>query len=200
MFSSIDIHSGSQQINPAATTAIQNYYGRQRSNERLMRLFMRLKKEAEEDKQIDILRDEIERYQTQLPGTKGLEEKLTDGGFCRSDIEEALLDKQYFFKKATKYQYYESAQLINSFLYAKVKNLFNIHIKPMIERSAPLAAIQATVYERVIRPVMQEIEAEGADDTCLCYTEDDIFGILYYLTGNCHINWTNYDELMNDYF
>ena len=198
MFSSIDIHSGSQQINPAATTAIQNYYGRQRSNERLMRLFMRLKKEAEENRQIDILRDEIERYQTQLPGTKGLEEKLTDGGFSRTDIEEALLDKQYFFKKATKYQYYKSAQLINSFLYAKVKNLFNIHIKPMIERSAPLAAIQAAVYEQVIRPVMQEIEAEGADDTCLCYTEDDIFGILYYLTGNCHINWVNYDELMND--
>ena len=193
MSSSIDIHSGSQQINPAATTAIQNYYGRQRSNERLMRLFMRLKKEAEENRQIDILRDEIERYQTQLPGTKGLEEKLTDGGFSRTDIEEALLDKQYFFKKATKYQYYESAQLINSFLYAKVKNLFNIHIKPMIERSAPLAAIQATVYEQVIQPVMQEIEAEGADDTCLCYTEDDIFGILYYLTGNCHINWKVYD-------
>lgn len=193
MFSTIDIHSGSQQINPAATTAVQNYYGRQRSNERLMRLFMRLKKEAEENKQIDILRDEIERYQTQLPGTKGLEEKLTDGGFSRSDIEEALLDKQYFFKKATKYQYYESAQLINSFLYAKVKNLFNIHIKPMIECSSPLAAIQAAVYEQVIQPVMQEIEAEGADDTCLCYTEDDIFGILYYLTGNCHINWVNYD-------
>lgn len=194
MFSSIDIHSGSQQINPAATTAIQNYYGRQRSNERLMRLFMRLKKEAEEDRQINILRAEIERYQTQLPGTKGLEEKLTDGGFSLTDIEEALLDKQYFFKKATKYQYYESAQLINSFLYAKVKNLFNIHIKPMIERSAPLAAMQVTVYEKVIRPVMQEIEAEGADDTCLCYTEDDIFGILYYLTGNCHINWVIYDD------
>ena len=193
MDSNNNIHGGNNQLLPNATHAIQNFIGRQRSNERLMRLFMRLKKEAEENRQIDILRDEIERYQTQLPGTKGLEEKLTDGGFSRSDIEEALLDKQYFFKKATKYQYYESAQLINSFLYAKVKNLFNIHIKPMIESDSFLDPIQTAVYDRIIQPIMQEIESEGADDTCLCYTEDDIFGILYYLTGNCHINWKVYD-------
>ena len=42
-------------------------------------------------------------------------------------------------------------------------------------------------------PILEEINEQGSADTCLCYTEDDIFGILYYLTGNCHINWTVYD-------
>lgn len=40
---------------------------------------------------------------------------------------------------------------------------------------------------------MNELNENGAADACLCYNEDDIYGMLYYLTGNCHINWTDYD-------
>ena len=43
-------------------------------------------------------------------------------------------------------------------------------------------------YEQII----DEINANGSCDRQLCYTEADIYGMLYYLTGNCHINWKEY--------
>lgn len=62
-----------------------------------------------------------------------------------------------------------------------------------IEQATPLTDIKRAVYEQVILPIMNELNENGAADACLCYNEDDIYGMLYYLTGNCHINWTDYD-------
>jgi hypothetical protein len=56
-----------------------------------------------------------------------------------------------------------------------------------------MADIKQAVSEQVIIPVMKELNENGEDDIYLCYTTDDILGMLYYLTGNCHINWANYD-------
>ena len=48
------------------------------------------------------------------------------------------------------------------------------------------------VYEKVVLPIIDEINANGSCDRQLCYNEDDIYGMLYYLTGKCHINWKDY--------
>lgn len=119
--------------------------------------------------------------------------KLKDGGFSEKAIEKARRLKQYFAKKATKFQYYESAQRIDSYLFAKVCSSFDTYVMPLIEQATPLTDIKRAVYEQVILPIMNELNENGAADACLCYNEDDIYGMLYYLTGNCHINWTDYD-------
>lgn len=162
---------------------------------RLSSWFRQLQNEFRCSKTLQDKHDDISGFHTVLPDTIGLERKLQDGRFSASDIEKAKRSKQYYAKKATKFQYYESAQHIDDYLFAKVASKFDTYIMPLIRNTRPLDDIKTAVYEQVVSPIMHEIEANGANDTCLCYTEDNIFGMLYYLTGNCHINWKDYNDV-----
>ena len=137
--------------------------------------------------------DDIMRYRTKLRHTIGLEQKLLDGGFPKKAIDKARRQKQSYAKKATKYQYYEMANKIDNYIFAIVSDHFDREVLPLIEDEKPLREINQAVYDKVILPVMEELNTVGDSDTCLCYTLDDVFGMLYYLTGNCHINWAIYD-------
>ena len=162
-------------------------------NNRLVTWLRKLQDEVDNDIKIQEKMDSIRRYHTKLPHTLGLKRKLQDGGFAKTAIDKACRLKQGYAKKATKYQYYEMANRIDDYLFAIVSNHFDIYVLPLIEAQKPQNEINQAVYEKVIIPVVEELNVNGADDTCLCYTIDDIFGMLYYLTGNCHINWTIYD-------
>ena len=168
---------------------VNNYYTQ--SESRLGRWFRRLNDEINNDIRLQKKLDDIKRYRTKLPHTIGLEAKLKDGGFSQSAIDKARRLKMYFAKKSTRFQYYESAQLIDSYLFAKLCHSFDTYILPNIE-SQPLCDIRQMVYEKVVLPIIDEINANGSYDRQLCYNEDDIYGMLYYLTGKCHINWKDY--------
>lgn len=183
---------GSYTHHASYTNNISNYHGE--TENRLTSWFRKLKAEYDNNIVLQKKLDDIKRYRTKLPHTIGLEQKLKDGGFMPSHIDRARRLKLYYAKKSTKFQYYESAQRIDSYLFAKVCSSFDSCIMPMIEDGKPLADIRRAIYTQVVQPIMEDINAYGADDECLCYNEDDIFGMIYYLTGNCHINWKNYDE------
>lgn len=168
---------------------VNNYYTK--SESRLGGLFRRLNEEINNDIRLQKKLDDIKRYRTKLRHTIGLEAKLRDGGFSQSAIIKARRLKMYFAKKSMRFQYYESAQRIDSFLFAKLCNRFDTYILPNIE-SLPLCEINQMVYEKVVQPIMYDINANGSCDRHLCYNEDDIYGMLYLLTGNCHINWKDY--------
>lgn len=178
--------------NPNATES-KTYIHYENPVTRLASWFRKLKDEFEHDVKLQKKLDDIRRYRTKLPHTIGVERKLRDGGFSKQQIEKARRLKLYYAKKATRFQYYESAQRIDSYLFAIVSNRFDRYVMPLIEDGRPLRSINQAVYEQVVLHVMAELNTQGADDTCLCYNEDDILGMVYYLTGNCHINWTNYD-------
>lgn len=161
------------------------------SESRLEGWFRRLDEEFNNDIRLQKILDDINRYRTKLPHTIGLEAKLKDGGFKESAIVKARRLKMYYAKKSTRFQYYESAQRIDSYLFAKLCNRFDTYILPNIE-SLPLSDIRQMVYEKVVLPIIDEINANGSCDRQLCYNENDIFGMLYYLTGKCHINWKDY--------
>ena len=161
------------------------------SESRLGGWFRRLNEEINNDIRLQKKLDDIKCYRTKMRHTIGLEAKLKDGGFSQSAIEKARRLKMYFAKKSMRFQYYESAQRIDIYLFAKICHRFDTYILPNIE-SQPLSEINQMVYEMVVRPIVDEINANGSCDRHLCYTEDDIFGMLYYLTGNCHINWKEY--------
>lgn len=168
---------------------VNNYYTQ--SESRLGGWFRRLNDEINNDIRLQKKLDDIKRYRTKLPHTIGLEAKLKDGGFSQLAIDKARRLKMYFAKKSTRFQYYESAQLIDSYLFAKLCHRFDTYILPNIE-SHPLCDIRQMVYEKVVLPIIDEINANGSYDRQLCYNEDDIYGMLYYLTGKCHINWKDY--------
>ena len=179
--------------NPAAKDVYHYHLAPDPAESRLSAWFRKLAEEFRNDEKLRRKLDDIKRYKTVLDKTRGLDRKLEDGGFAPDSIATARRKKQYYVKKATKYQYYESAQRIDSYLYAKVCNRFDSYVFPLIRAQHPLDEVRTAVYEQVVIPILEEINEQGSADTCLCYTEDDIFGILYYLTGNCHINWTVYD-------
>lgn len=160
---------------------------------RLASWFARLQEDFKNDVRLQKKMNDIMRYRTKLPHTIGLEQKLLDGGFAKKAIDKARRQKQSYAKKATKYQYYEMANKIDNYLFAIVSDHFDREVLPLIEDEKPLREINQAVYDKVVLPVMEELNTVGDSDTCLCYTLDDVFGMLYYLTGNCHINWAIYD-------
>lgn len=178
--------------NPAAKKVIVNQTSIAPQS-RLASWFARLREDFKNDVRLQKKMDDIMRYRTKLRHTIGLEQKLLDGGFPKNAIDKARRQKQSYAKKATKYQYYEMANKIDNYLFAIVSDHFDREVLPLIEDEKPLREINQAVYDKVIVPVMEELNTVGDSDTCLCYTLDDVFGMLYYLTGNCHINWAIYD-------
>lgn len=178
--------------NPNATEVhIHQQVGGQ--NSRMASWFRKLKEEIDHDDKLQKKMADIMRYRTKLPHTLGLKRKLQDGGYNKTAIDKACRLKQGYVKKATKYQYYEMANRIDDYLFAILSNRFDDYVYPLIVNQRPLADIKQAVSEQVIIPVMKELNENGEDDIYLCYTTDDILGMLYNLTGNCHINWANYD-------
>lgn len=180
-------------FNPNAKEVHVNQYLQQQSPDyRLISCFRELQEEVRNDDRLQKKLDDIKRYRTRLPHTIGLKAKLQDGGFSKDAIDKACRQKQYYAKKSTKYQYYEGAQKIDSYLFAIVSSRFDTYVMPLIVKLSPLDVIKKVVYEQVIMPVVDKLAFNGEKDTELRYNIDDIFGMLYYLTGNCHINWKEY--------
>lgn len=176
--------------NPNAQTVIHNSVRLSRLESR----FEKLNKEILGNTTQEII-EELLNYKTKLDGTKDLEEKLTDGHFKKSKINDAKRQKEMYAKKATKYECYPSAQEINVNIFARIKNDFDTYVFPMIEHQEPLDEVMKAVREKVVEPIMKILEENGAHDDYLKYNTDHIYGMVYYLTGMCHLNWTDYDNV-----
>ena len=182
-------------VNPNATSVndTYNFYGTALPT-RMDAYFQSLLKEIENGITEDVF-DALDYYKTKLDGTKDLEEKLTDGGFRPSRIAEAIRLKEMFAKIAMRYDCYPSAQKIIHSLFARIKHEFDDNIFPLIERQEPLNIVMEQIRERIVIPIRDMLEANGAHDTVLGFNEDHIYGMIYYLTGMCHLNWKDYDNV-----
>lgn len=187
------------QINPSATTVNNNYvsestvvYGSHST--RMDAYFRKLREEIESNTTQEIIDDLLE-YKTKLDGRKGLEEKLTDGGFSQQDINWALRKKQQYAKKATRFECYPSAQEINLLLFGEIKAKFDRYVFPRIKKGETVEIVMQLIDEVIVSPIMRMLNENGAHDEDLHYTSDHIYGMVYYLTGMCHLNWTDYDNL-----
>lgn len=161
---------------------------------RMSATFERLEKEIRNNTTQEVI-DELLMYTTKLDGTKGLEEKLQDGGFKKMFIQKATLQKEMYAKKATKYECYPAAQEIILSLFARIKNEFDIKIYPMISKGVDVTSIMQEVHKQIVFPILQMIEANGEKDQTLYFNMDHIYGMIYYLTGMCHLNWKDYDNI-----
>ncbi|SDO52870.1 hypothetical protein SAMN04487900_12433 [Prevotella communis] len=182
-------------VNPNATSVndTYNFYGTALPT-RMDAYFQSLLKEIENGITEDVF-DALDYYKTKLDGTKDLEEKLTDGGFRPSRIAEAIRLKEMFAKIAMRYDCYPSAQKIIHSLFARIKHEFDDNIFPLIESQQPLNIVMKQIRERIVIPIRDMLEANGAHDTVLGFNEDHIYGMIYYLTGMCHLNWKDYDNV-----
>ena len=156
--------------------------------------FQSLLGEIEQHSTAEII-EELKAYTTKLDGTKDVEEKLLDGGFRPSHIEDAKRMKEMYAKKAMQYDCYPSAQKIILYLFAQIKHEFNTYIFPLIEDGENLRTVMEQIRTKIVKPIMQSLDANGAHDRYLNFTDDHIYGMIYYLTGMCHLNWKDYDCL-----
>jgi len=131
--------------------------------------------------------DKLEHYQTQVPDDPlvGLEQKLEAAGYSAQHVEFGKKTKELFTKKLVEFELSESAQRIEALLLAEVYSRFHNIIAPMIAADADLAAINRAVQHDIIDPIQAMLE-----ENVLELYADDINGMLYFLTGNCHIRWT----------
>lgn len=164
------------------------------SRSRLSATFERLEQEILNNTRKEVI-DELLMYTTKLDGTKGLEEKLQDGGFLKTFIQKAIIQKEMYAKRATKYECYPAAQEIILSLFARIKNEFDIRIYPMIIKGADVPSIMQEIHKQIVSPILQMIETNGANDQSLYFNMDHIYGMIYYLTGMCHLNWKDYDNI-----
>lgn len=182
-------------VNPAATTIQDTYNVYEALRPSRMGSYFRQLHQEIKDKTTRKIIDDLLYYTTKLDGTKGMEEKLQDGGFSSTFIQAALRKKQQYAKKAMQFDCYPSAQEINLLILADIINSFTVYIEPMINRQEPVDAVMERIHEKVVTPIMAKINENGADDQDLHYTTDHIYGMIYYLTGMCHLNWKDYDNL-----
>lgn len=161
---------------------------------RFSKRFEKLNEEVKNDIRYDGVITELDHYLTKLDGIN-TETKLKDGGYTEKQIIEALRRKENYAKKLEKTKFFESSQWINSQLFAKIKMDFETHIEPMIIKKEKPEKIRKQLIKEIIDPILELINKEGEKDEVLNFNADDILGMVYYLTGKCHLNWIDYDNL-----
>lgn len=154
----------------------------------------KLSQEVAANERYEGIIDALNFYLTKLDGID-MPTKLKDGGFSEREIFKASIIKERYWKKLEKNKYFEAAQLIDSDLFAKIILDFEANVTPLINLKKNKDEICKAVAENVINPILQFLNAEGENDDFLNYNADDIYGMIYFLTGKCHINWKNYDNI-----
>jgi hypothetical protein len=161
-----------------------NHFGKKT---KLSALFDRLQSHFDEKKTITEISDNLKRY-SERRDTIGLEQKLIDGD-RRHILEDAAWLKQEYYKKLTKFQFFEPAQEIHAFLLGIVLEKFRNIIYPMLKAGDNEQDISKAISEIIINPMVQIIQEEGCNDV-MGLSSTDIEGMIFFLTGQCHIKWT----------
>lgn len=161
---------------------------------RFSKRFEKLNTEVASDDRYEGTMESLKYYLTKRDGID-MPTKLKDGGFKGNEIIEAARRKEKFAKRLEINRFFESAQWIDSQLFAIIKMKFEAHVDPLICNGSTKEEILKVVVQNVIEPVLELINIEGENDEVLNYNAEDIFGMIYYLTGQCHLNWKDYDSI-----
>ncbi|RRV10444.1 hypothetical protein EGJ27_02135 [Pseudomonas sp. v388] len=139
--------------------------------------------ETDEDFQYFIGRlDFFTNQKTQTP-VIGLEQKLRNGG--RDDLLEIAIErKDAFAKRLFKSQLNRRRQGIFLYILQKISFAFEEQVRPLMKQGAPDTVIDTVILHGIVDTIFREVMAED-------FTVDQyiISGMLYFLTGKCHLIW-----------
>lgn len=114
---------------------------------------------------------------------QGLEKKLSIGE--RQDLlVHAMEVKEMFAKRINKEPFSPEAQELFVHLLSHVRNTFQYKIHSQIKDNASNKDVDELILNQILNPLYEDV---GAGEVNI--DMDDIAGMLYFLTGNCHINW-----------
>ena len=171
-----------RDYNDKSVSITNNYHSR---STYLQDLYRRYEEEKISNPEFKELCEELDYLNSVIDNEViGLEKKLENGG--REKLLDYALDvKDRFHRKLMKTsQYSLIAQDINVYLLAKVRSSFMREIYTLICQNESDEKINLLITERIIKPVQEDLGIN-----LFRYNEDDIMGMIFFLTGNCHIKW-----------
>lgn len=115
---------------------------------------------------------------------RDLEQKLEDAK--REHLSYFAMDvKERITKKIQKSSHYQSAQHIYTYLLSNIRAAFQHEVYGKIKSgNFEQHEIDDLVSSRIVEPYLQNV-----DGCSLNIDKDEIYGLLYILTGNCYIQW-----------
>ena len=100
-------------------------------------------------------------------------------------LSDALDDKERFVKQLKRTAFNPALQEIYAYILGEIHSRFNLQIKPMISTSDEPGLIESKILE-----LANTITSQIADAPVeLVIGLPEVLGMLYYLTGNCYIEW-----------
>lgn len=152
---------------------------------KITELIERSKSYAEDSLEYRDLIDELNNFQRPRDGIEiiGLENKLTNANMS-SLLNDAKYLKDRAITRISKYQLQSHKAAVYTYIYAKVYEIFTANILPMITQGISPDHINQYISGVIVNPIVDEVC--GADPTINANT---VRGMLYILTGNCHLTW-----------
>jgi len=133
--------------------------------------------------------DDLEYYIETVKGDRlSLAEKLEIGGKSEKEIDDAAAEKERIHMKVRRNVISASARRKYRQFLSEVLTLFRIHIAPLIRAGADEAAVNSAIHSKLLQPLS---EKESSNDL---FNIADVHSAIYYLTGNCHIDWKKNDD------
>lgn len=142
-----------------------------------------LRNEIENNDTTPTIIDELTHYKNKKSEIRDLTIKLTEAGYGYL-IEEAEELKELIAKLIVKNQNYKSAQKIVTLLLGESQSIFNAKIKPKLDPD-----LSEHRVKEIIRDYLeQEIKDQLGENVLEIYNRQ-INGMVFFLTGNCHLEW-----------
>lgn len=153
----------------------------------LLQLLTRSKQLCDADPEYRYMLEELEDFLKPRPGRNiiGLKSKLEEGN--RLDLlEEGGFLENKFARRVSRGQFSISDEIIYFHCLSKINSSFTSYIKPLFKNTVDDAIIDRLIYEKIVIPLYEEVS-----EASICVSVDLIRGMIFFLTGKCHLRWVS---------
>lgn len=157
------------------------------SSKILADLFANYGNEAKLNQEHNDIIDELSRYINPIEvegALRDLKTKMEESGRKDTFLRDGLWLKDDFRRKIEKYRHSPTAQKIFAYLLAAIRSHFRSNIFHHIEDMSD-SDLDVAILNDVIKPVLATIPSSEP-----LITEDTLLGMMYFLTGNCFLEWS----------
>jgi hypothetical protein len=185
-------HLGARDVNAVTGTqyradAIHVHEAPARAETALQRLFKRLRSEAVADATLNTFIEQLEIYTrvVHIEEVVGLEGKFKHAGRL-DQLEMAMRLKEITFAEIRRNIFSRTFQTIYATLMAKIYESFDCWVRPAVIEGSSRREIDQLITQHVVLPIVEELESCPEYEGVAIQT---VRGMLYFLTGNCHLVW-----------
>lgn len=164
-----------------------NVYSPHVGDTALGRLYKKLREDVQGDQELSEYIDQLRIFTRSVEDEDivGLDGKLKAAG--REDqLDMAMAMKEMIYGQLRQNMFSRTFQTIFATLMGKIYEEFHTWVGPAISKGAPREEIDRLVNVYVVKPIVAELEM------CTAYegvATTEVRGMIYFLTGNCHLRW-----------